>query len=171
VQRRTQVLGIGIAAVMGAAALGVGSVGAAPSGEIVAKGKPRFVPNRLVLSNQRFSPDIRYTTSGATLTLRNADGNGEPHTFTLATIAQRPNTINEVFDCGFCNDIGAKHFPANGAPVPVLNEGQPGLDKPGDSYFVEAGRSVQATVSAPAGTNLYFVCIIHPWMQARINVR
>jgi plastocyanin len=56
--------------------------------------------------------------------------------------------------------------------VPVLNKGAPGLDRDGDSLLIapRRGASASAVVSAPAGTTLYYVCTIHPWMQGTIKV-
>ena len=32
------------------------------------------------------------------------------------------------------------------------------------------GESINLKVTAPAGTKLYFMCLIHPWMQAEVDV-
>jgi plastocyanin len=42
---------------------------------------------------------------------------------------------------------------------------------PGDSLFQAPGKNVSAVVSAPAGTTLYYLCAIHPWMQGKIVVK
>jgi hypothetical protein len=55
----------------------------------------------------------------------------------------------------------------------VLDKGQKGFDTRGDSLFLApAGPHKRATVvvSAPAGTTLYYVCAVHPWMQGEIVV-
>ena len=49
----------------------------------------------------------------------------------------------------------------------------PNVDKPGDSGVTgkgKKGESITLTVTAPAGTKLYFMCLIHPWMQAELDV-
>ena len=49
----------------------------------------------------------------------------------------------------------------------------PSVDKPGDSGVTgkgKKGESIDLTVTAPAGTKLYFMCLIHPWMQAELDV-
>ena len=47
------------------------------------------------------------------------------------------------------------------------------FDKPGDSVFPgpgEKGESIDLKVTAKKGTKLYFMCAIHPWMQAKVIV-
>ena len=49
----------------------------------------------------------------------------------------------------------------------------PNVDRPGDSGVTgpgKKGESIDLTVTAPAGTKLYFMCLIHPWMQAEVDV-
>jgi hypothetical protein len=53
----------------------------------------------------------------------------------------------------------------------VVNAGAPGLDAPGDSLLFFDDQSVTATVSAPSGARLFYLCAIHPWMQGQITVR
>jgi hypothetical protein len=51
-----------------------------------------------------------------------------------------------------------------------VNVGGPGLDQSGDSLLFFAGESISAEISAAAGTTLYYLCAIHPWMQGSITV-
>ena len=47
------------------------------------------------------------------------------------------------------------------------------MDRPGDSGVTgpgKKGESIDLTVTAPPGTKLYFMCLIHPWMQAQVDV-
>jgi hypothetical protein len=56
----------------------------------------------------------------------------------------------------------------------ILNKGKPGLDRVGDSVAIqEPGphKSITIKVTAPAGTTLYFLCAVHPWMQGKIEVK
>ena len=32
------------------------------------------------------------------------------------------------------------------------------------------GNSFEVPVTAPAGSTLYFLCAVHPWMMAKLNV-
>jgi hypothetical protein len=45
---------------------------------------------------------------------------------------------------------------------------------PGDSLLFGGeldSQSISARVTAPAGTTLYYLCALHPWMQGSIKVR
>ena len=47
------------------------------------------------------------------------------------------------------------------------------MDKPGDSGLTgkgKKGESIDLTVTAAPGTKLWMMCLIHPWMQAEIDV-
>jgi hypothetical protein len=41
----------------------------------------------------------------------------------------------------------------------------------GDSIIIEHGQPVTVTITAPPGTNLYYLCAIHPWMQGVLQVK
>jgi hypothetical protein len=48
---------------------------------------------------------------------------------------------------------------------------KPGVDGPGDSYFIApTAKKLTFKVTAKKGTTLYFLCAIHPWMQAKVIV-
>ena len=49
----------------------------------------------------------------------------------------------------------------------------PNVDRPGDSAFIAPSQKAKVTlkVTAKPGTTLYFMCIIHPWMQAKLIVQ
>jgi plastocyanin len=124
----------------------------------------------------------------------------EPHTVTIVNKGDLPTSIDQVFACGApgtvcatalaAHSAGALPVPTTGCPagrVAVQPPGSPvafcflqeveaagsasGLDKPGDSLFIAADGTAAATVSAPSGTTLYYLCAIHPWMQGSISVR
>ena len=55
----------------------------------------------------------------------------------------------------------------------ALQAKPPLVDRPGDSGITgkgKKGESIDLRVTAPAGTKLYFICVIHPWMQAEVDV-
>jgi hypothetical protein len=52
-----------------------------------------------------------------------------------------------------------------------LNRLQPGLDTVGDSLVLPPKGKVSAKISAKAGSVLYYVCAVHPWMQGKIIVK
>ena len=142
-------------------------------------GGESFVPNGRIAANMRFLPgDIRIR-SGGKLTFRQQDTTQDHHTLTIVDAADIPNNINDVFNCGAPGTVCDEVFTALGnpgpngpPPPPVYNApgSMPGLDARLDTLVVGPGESVSATVSAPAGTTLYYMCAIHAWMQGRIIV-
>jgi hypothetical protein len=132
-------------------------------------GHSAFKVNQLAFDNQRFSVSTFAIRSGGTVTLVNRARTEDPHTISLVTKAQLPTS----FDCEVCGAIfGAHGGGEGGGPAnPVVDVGAPGYDQPGDSTFVAPHARLSFKVTAPAGTNLHFLCAIHPWMQGRIKVR
>jgi hypothetical protein len=139
-------------------------------------GSETFVPNSRVASNLRFLPGDITIRSGGTITLRDQDDTGEPHTLSIVSAADVPSTIDDVFGCGapdtICDAIFQSLGPAD--PPAHVNEApgsMPGLDARLDTLWVNPGESVNVIVSAPTGTTLYYICAIHAWMQGRIIVQ
>jgi hypothetical protein len=108
---------------------------------------------------------------------------GGPHTFSLVTKGSLPKTPKARKTCftpgkicmGIAHWYGLKgeENPKN----PIVEAGREGWDtmgtvtKKGDSYFFgKKGESVEQAVTAKAGTTLYFMCAVHPWMQGQIKV-
>lgn len=147
----------------------LGSVAGAGAGVIKTLGDNHFVPNALVQSTLKFVPGPSRVASGGTLTWVHADRTEEPHTVSIVDETDLPGTIEEVFECPVCQEIFEAHF-AGGVFNPVVDVGEPGLDTRLDSLFFEHGEEVSAVVSAPAGTTLHYLCLIHPWMQGTIEV-
>jgi plastocyanin len=140
-----------------------------------------YVINKSVTDRMYFSPGTATIKSGQTLTFE-YDGMAmsEPHTISIVSGRDLPKTDKQIADCGICNKIAATHIKNPHAPPGPTNDivhwtvdkGQPGLDEPGDSIAIEGmkHRSVSIKVTAPAGTTLYFICAVHPWMQGEIKV-
>ena len=135
-------------------------------------GDERVVPNAMVQATLRFTPGMIKVASGEEVIWTHDDDTTAPHTVTVVEEFPEP-TLEGIFGCGApdqpCGIALAAH--AAGGFTPVVNVGAPGLDAPGDSIFFFDGTSVTATVSAPAGTTLKYLCAIHPWMQGEIVVR
>jgi hypothetical protein len=106
-----------------------------------------------------------------------------PHTFSLVTKGSLPKTAQQRKTCftpgkicmGIAHWYGLKgeENPKN----PIVEAGKPGWDtmgtvtKKGDSYFfAKKGEAIDQKVTAKAGTTLYFMCAVHPWMQGSIKV-
>jgi hypothetical protein len=106
-----------------------------------------------------------------------------PHTFSLVTKGSLPKTAKQRKTCftpgKICMAI-AHWYGLKGEEnpkEPLLEVGGEGwntmgtLTKKGDSYFFgKKGASVEEAVTAKAGTTLYFMCAVHPWMQGKIKV-
>jgi plastocyanin len=143
-----------------------------------------FIPNGLVAETFHFLPGDITVVSGSTLTFVKVEGTPDPHTLTIVEKSQLPKNITQVFSCGQsktdpCSAALHAHFPHNAPPVvEVDTDSVPGLSAPGDSLLLcphpqkqSCGKgSVSWTVSAPAGSTLYFFCAIHAWMQGAIHV-
>jgi plastocyanin len=149
---------------------------------VAAVGGADFKVNESFTIGFRWDPGTISVRSGDTVTWENrVDPRlAEPHTITIAKEELLPDNVDELFACGepgTACEPGAGHFgPNDSVPNPVLNVGPEGLDQVGDSLFLpppENGNvpSVSAVISAKPGTELYYLCIIHPWMQGEIDVR
>ncbi|HXS33975.1 MAG TPA: hypothetical protein VN758_09425 [Solirubrobacterales bacterium] len=108
-----------------------------------------------------------------------------PHTFSLVTKGSLPKTKKAEKNCftpkHICMAIAKWHGTNGNGPV-TKNPTKAGLDgwdtlgsvtKVGDSWFTgekKPGTSIEQPVSAVAGTTLYFMCAIHPFMQGSIEV-
>lgn len=141
----------------------------------------KMVPNHYFQEGMRFAPGTITVTSGETLTFTYGDKEMEPHTLTIVPRSALPRTAAEAENCSVCERFATPHLknpkapPGDSNPIVhwVLDKGAPGLDTVGDSVAIQPGphKSITVTVSAPAGTTLYFVCAVHPWMQGKIVVR
>jgi hypothetical protein len=107
-----------------------------------------------------------------------------PHTFSLVTKGSLPKTPNARQNCftpkHICMSIAQWHGVKGNGPVKVnpVEVGLEGWDtlgstsKKGDSWFTgsKPNTSIVQKVSAAAGTRIYFLCAIHPWMQGSTEV-
>jgi plastocyanin len=142
-----------------------------------------FVPNRYIRDNMFFAPGTIRVKSGESLTFKFGDTKAmEPHTLTIVKQSELPKTGDQIENCKPCQRYATPHLKNPKAPPdqnnPIvhwtLDKGKPGLDTPGDSIAIQQPgphKAITATVSAPAGTTLYFVCAVHPWMQGKIIVQ
>jgi plastocyanin len=178
--------------VIGAMALcltasGAGAAVAAKNGpppkhaKIDAVQKVQFKVNRYVKDGLRWQKDVYQVKSGGTLTITNKAHDG-PHTFSVVNRKDLPKTVKQINNCQICQTIAQEHGadPNSDAPPTHLfvenGTGQdtpPDVDRPGDSAFIapNPGANVTLTVTAKKGSTLYFMCAIHPWMQAKVQVK
>ena len=145
-----------------------------------------YVINKSATDSMYFSPGATSVKSGETLTFtyegKPAD---EPHTISVVSKKDLPTTNAQINACSnggdqVCNTIIGGHIknpkappgPTNDIVHWIVDKGQPGLDGPGDSVAIEGAKhkSVSIKVTAPAGSTLYFFCVVHPWMHGKITV-
>jgi plastocyanin len=137
--------------------------------------------NKYFQDGLHYVPGTVTVASGSTLTFTYSDKEQEPHTLTIVNKSELPRTLAQVNQCAACRKYATPHLknphapPGPGNPIVkwTLDQGQPGFDAPGDSMAIQPGahKRNSVVVSAPAGTTLYFLCAIHPWMQGKIIVK
>jgi hypothetical protein len=108
-----------------------------------------------------------------------------PHTFSLVTKGSLPKTAKARKSCftpgHICLSIAEwQHFNPKTEQVgkQEVETGAEGwstmgsVKKEGDSWFSgeKPGGETERKVTAKAGTTLYFMCAVHPWMQGSIKV-
>jgi plastocyanin len=108
-----------------------------------------------------------------------------PHTFSLVTKGSLPKTPKARKGCfapkKICLAIAIWHGfnpkteritknPAKAGPAGWSTAGT--VTKKGDSWFSgeKKGGHISQEVTAEAGTTLYYMCAVHPWMQGKVNV-
>jgi plastocyanin len=109
-----------------------------------------------------------------------------PHTFSLVTKGSLPKTPKARKGCfapkHICLAIAIWHGfnpkteqitknPAKAGPAGWSTAGN-ATSKKGDSWFSgeKKGGHYSQEVTAEAGTTLYYLCAVHPWMQGKVNV-
>lgn len=143
----------------------------------------KFKANRYIQEGLRWNKDSYEVGSGGTLHVVNSDGGSGPHTFTVLAKKDVPKTAKTLFSCKACAALAKAHGadPESDAPptFPFLENGvgqatAPDVDRPGDSGITgegKKGESIDLKVTAKAGSTLYFICLIHPWMQSKVEVK
>lgn len=109
-----------------------------------------------------------------------------PHTFSLVTKGSVPKTAAARKKCftpkHICLAIAKWHGfnpkteqltinPAKAGPAGWSTMGD-ATGKKGDSWFSgeKKGGHISQEVTAEAGTTLYYVCAVHPWMHGQVDV-
>ena len=170
----------GLAAFAAGSALAAGPAAPGVTVKVTDKGS-HYVINKQMTDTMYFSPATTTVTSGSMLTFEyGGKPTQEPHTMTIVSESQLPKTPAQIDNCSICDRLASGHLknpkappgPGNDIAHWVLNRGKPGLDAVGDSIAIEGARhkSISIKVTAPAGTTLYFMCAVHPWMQAKLVV-
>lgn len=171
-----------------AALAAIAAWGAAGNGAHAAATAPRHITISTVGSatfkhNRFFTETVRYSrrsytiASGGTITFEKGrhDHTIDPHTLTVVHRRQLPLTAVQIEEC-IADLPGTGCHIGDAARTPIVEPGAPGLHRPGDTYTLFPSRRgrfapLRIRVSAPRGSTLYFMCAVHPWMQAVLHVR
>ncbi len=132
-------------------------------------------PGFYIQDGLRFTPYRSSVKSGGTISLSaTKSGMSEgPHSFSLVKKSQLPKTAKQINKCKVCGQIAQEHGAdpnSEAPPTKPFIDGGDGFNKPGDSTFFD-GKPQKLKVTAKKGTTLYFLCVIHPWMQGSIKVK
>jgi hypothetical protein len=143
---------------------------------------PKVKVNRYIQDELRWDKDVYKVKSGGTVHIVNDAADEGPHTFTIVVAKDEPKTGPQIVNCKICLTLAKAHGanPNSDAPpkFPFLENGvgqktPPSVDRPGDSGVTgpgKKGESIDLKVTAKPGTKLQFICLIHPWMQAELDV-
>lgn len=179
-KRKLAVGAAGLCLVLGVSGVAVAANSAAVPKSITIKQKQstKFVKNRYVQDGLRWNADAYTVKSGGTITVVNTAATEGPHTFTVVRRKDLPSS----FRCPVCDKLAQAHGadPNSDAPpkFQFLENGvgqntPPNVDRPGDSGVTgqgKKGEKISFKVTAKRGKTLYFMCLIHPWMQAKVFV-
>jgi plastocyanin len=129
---------------------------------------------QFIRDDQRFTPANRVVRSGGTVRLTNKAKTEDPHTLSIVKKSDLPKTAAQALNCEPCGPIFASHGDPESADFkPLVDVGAAGFDQPGDSIFIPpgGGGTIRFDVTAAKGKSLYYLCLIHPWMQGRLRVK
>ena len=170
-----------VAALIVAAMAGPASAAVAPAATLEVRGGEILEPGQFIKVNFRFVPRNITVSSGDVVRWVDRDRDAdEPHTVTIARKADLPQTIAQLEACyepgALCAETLEAHDPGSDQVPPFnfrVNRGGPGLNARGDSLLFGGpfDQAIRGRVTAPAGRTLYYLCVIHPWMQGSITVQ
>jgi plastocyanin len=168
-----------VVALLTFALVGTGGVARAqPAATVDILGGVTIVAEESLTVDFRFAPVEVTVATGEKVRWENNADLPEPHTVTLVKQSKLPQDLASLEACYGpgepCSRALNKHGPRRDRKIVVEDEkdNEIGLDEPRDSRYIEGalGSALTARISAPAGTTLYYLCAIHPWMQGRIGV-
>ena len=174
--RSKKLLAVLSAGAIAASAAFAGPAAAQGGNTITVKGGAKMRPGHSITDNMRFAPLNKTVKSGSTVTINNKTG--QPHTLSIVKKSELPKNVKEMeafFQSPIMGEFMQAHQvdPENEeAPPgqPLVNVGEEGFDQRGDSVFF-AGKTEKIEVTAKGGTELPYICLIHPWMQGKLKVR
>lgn len=144
--------------------------------KLAIRGGSSFKINKFVKDSVHWTPGTVTIASGGTLTIANLSSDPEPHTFSIVDKAKLPKTGEQINNCEVCGEIAKSHGvnpaepPSGPPPILTVDPGNDGFNAAGDSQFIGPHQTLKIKITAPAGSKLYFMCAIHPWMQGVVKV-
>jgi hypothetical protein len=180
-QRRLLVGLVTLGLVAGGSAAALASTSAPKHATINAVTSSAVKINRYIQDGTRWQKDVYHVKSGGTITIVNLASSDGPHTFSVVKKSQLPRTVNQINNCKICGtifqELGASQN-SNALPTFLYAKNGKGTNTPidvnqsGDTAVVLPFQKFAVTlkVTAKPGTTLYFMCAIHPWMQAKLIV-
>ncbi len=174
----------GLAGVVAIGIVGTADGAGAPSRATVKAVSPgvSIKPNRYIQDGLRWNKDVYQVKSGGSVRVVNVAADEGPHTLTIVKKSDLPKS-GSFRGCRICDKLGKAHGADHNSDAPptfnFLENGvgqntPPNVDRPGDSGVTGPGKKNEAIsmkVTAKKGSTLYFVCLIHPWMQAKLLVK
>jgi plastocyanin len=170
-----------VATLIVAAMAGPASAAVAPAATVEVRGGDILQPGQFIKNNFRFVPRNITVHSGDVVRWVDRDRDeDDPHTVTIARKADLPQNIAQLEACyepgALCAETIEAHDPGSDQQPPFnfrVNRGGPGLDRRGDSLLFGGpfDQAIRGRVTASAGRTLYYLCVIHPWMQGSITVQ
>jgi hypothetical protein len=180
---RTVIAGVAaISLTLGASGAAIAAAKAPKKATIKVSQSFKMKPNRYIQDGLRWNKDVYKVRSGGTLHVVNTAADEGPHTFTVVKKKDLPRNARQMNNCKICNTLVVAHGADPNTEAPpkfqYLENGvgqntPPSVDRPGDSGVTgpgQKGESIDLTVTAKKGSTLYFMCLVHPWMEAKVKV-
>ena|SRR3712207_5052011 len=160
-------------AALGVTALSIGTASAGTRNTITVRGGVEFKAGEYVKDTLRFAPRRLTVRSGATVRVVDRARETAPHTVSLVRKRDLPTGFSprQCPQCGPLTEAHQANEETGEVGVPLVNAGAEGFDRPGDSIFMPPRQRISFRVTAARRTNLYYFCVVHPWMQGQIRVR
>ena len=163
----------------------IGLVGSAAADQTQERGIDVTVEMKMVNGKPKFlGPDFVATTQDLTVINKTKPNRIGPHTFTLIKESLLPEgkQKRKCFNLEYkpCRKVVRAHrvnFETGEVARPIVEKGLEGWDTfftstaTGDSWFTETKDEEHVRqVTAASGETLAFFCVVHPFMQGKIEV-
>ena len=164
-------------AVLGSALVAAPAAAQTSNPTSLVKGGTVMRPGKAIIDNMRFTPLRKTVRTGSTVTINNRTA--EPHTLSIVKAADLPKNAAQMerfYESPLMGEFMQAHQvdPNNEDAPPgqlLVNVGEEGFDQSGDSVFFGPKSKQQIEVTAPEGSKLSYICLIHPWMQGQLRTK